>query len=350
MPCWQGPLTRGLSRVGFYNTNIAAGDTCDGDPAIVRWGPETSSCLSQNYVAALGFTDVQAGDIIVPVWETALARAKDDVIYRFKQPERPDTNTMNVDLKMNGNGPQRILGAGQMYADTMTQDDTIDPGSPNGKTLMDGSMMVRNGQATMLKEKATTNGAFKIYSQTGAPTPMTVAGTVNFTNANINVANTIQETAPVTVTVANPAGFGAQRLASKDPTQAMVISQINPLINLKVAMKRPAGSPAFPVSVQSVDVNGMGKSVAVTGTLDTRGATLKTGNIYAAQMNTIGARTATNVSINTNDPAGWQVGSIHQIGTDPDQGFKVDKMDVQVLCDGAACPDNIIIPPPDGPY
>lgn len=106
----KGAASHGMKGVGVYGSTMDANYACDGDVAVVRWGPADAldadkTCLSQLQIdtlfTAIGIT-IAPGDIIVPAWETAMARMDTRAVMRFPQPGRPDLTQMAVNLDAGG--------------------------------------------------------------------------------------------------------------------------------------------------------------------------------------------------------------------------------------------------------
>src|SRR5690606_22886236 len=50
-----GAASRGMGRLGIVGINT--GEPCEGAPARVRWGPESTACLNDAQIALIGFND-----------------------------------------------------------------------------------------------------------------------------------------------------------------------------------------------------------------------------------------------------------------------------------------------------
>jgi len=337
-----GAANRGMDRIGFVDMNLPAGDICDGQPTRVRWGPEASACLNSSHFATLHFTDVQKGDIILPVWETALTRATTDMVYRYKQPERPDTNSMNTNLVMNGND---ITGSGQMLTQNLVDTNTATMGNgaaSSGMTIRFDSGP-NPGALTMNQPATVTNQSMRIYDQNGGPTPLKVTGpepTTFMPGSNVNIANTLNDTAgSLTVAVANPGGIGVDTVESRPSGTNINIT--TDVINspTTVAVKNVL------VPVQSVSIPGANGRLAV-------GAALNTSNLSggATAMNVYGAEWHNNGGdVQTNPANPWNVGGINQGGPGfPNDNahylhtYNVTTNDCQSSED--ACPDPAVLP------
>lgn len=348
----SGATSRNLSRVGVVDVGLAAGDTCDGpNPTRVRWGPETSACLNAGHIAALGMTDVQTGDLILPVWETALARGSNDALYRFPQPERPDMNTMNTHLKMAANS---ITDAGGLLTENLVASNSAD---------MMGTMTIRFKTATgqdsnsrlRLQGPAAANNNLRIYDQTGTnATPLDVSGPSMFrpgTGNSLNIANTLQEGAPLTVNVVDPI-FGLARNFMTDtintkPGSSMLVQPSNKTL---IPPTRTTIAAEYLTTAANTGLNipAANGRFAVGGTLssDLRGRmqifpvpVFMPMSIYSAQLVTAPTGT-TQITSPT-----WSLGGLDQTGsgTLSLHGIRTP------ICDGDPCPDKMTTDPEPEP-
>ncbi len=68
--------------------------------AVVRWGNAETECLTEDELLNVYFPAARDGDLILPIWETALARAEQRALFRYPQPGRPDLQRMEVALEL----------------------------------------------------------------------------------------------------------------------------------------------------------------------------------------------------------------------------------------------------------
>lgn len=340
---FSGATSRGLNRPGIVGMNIDSSDFCDGDPTVVRWGPEESACLSASQLSMLGFSDVQTGDVIIPTWEVALATASRSALFRYRQPERPELNSMTANLDMSNQEVNDIIN-------TVTRTLTS---SPSGQTLM-GRMAVRQGHSTSLNQ-ATTNSSFNVMYD-NAPSPTTPAMQVNgiaqfnMTPASqVNVADTINvgdPSNPVTVDVATPVGVDT---VTSMGTILDIIPH-NPTDTLSLAAQQSN------LPFTSLTINGDGSDLSVLGAVTAQQGTVmqalpgETMNLYTGDFNTLP---------NPNNPVGLnfvgglsagiplRAGAVEQIGSGPNNYLQVPIVDT-TECSGIGCPDYVTDNPGGG--
>lgn len=325
----QGANHRGMSRVG--RVQGPNGDLCDGGQTRVRWGEEASSCLNDTHIGTLGFSDVREGDIIVPAWETALARSEDRAVYRYPQPERPDMNRMATALNMQANP---ILNA------ATTSTENINAGG--NVALQD--MTVRHNQATGFQDTVTVNNQpMRVYDQNGVLDPvMNVTGLVEFTAANLSVGDTLQVgTGTLDVVVANPVYTNELGNVS----HALAID-VRDAANVEVVVQdiNPAST------INNLVLLNDASRLAVTGNLDTTQFSPGNGliggvpsaNLYGAELLTATGGNTQIVHGSGNVP--WEIGAIDQKNTG---SLGVSSLQIET-CLGKACPDNVTDTPDGG--
>lgn len=307
----------GMGRLGFFQTGIPAGDTCDSAATVVRWGPEADSCLNQSQSDSL-FTDIQPGDIVVPAWETALAKMDRDAMMRFPQPGRPDLNSMMTDLAMANND---ITAAQNIRSETLVQ-------RAGGRTSTN-NFVVQQGKAIRFNQSVTAANGLIVNPDTSSGQAMQVdpGVVVTFNNA-VNIADTLQAGA---VKAAN--NITTENIGTA--TRNLNISQWNAPLN--VGVKRMTGVP------KDIEILGVNGRLAVSGTLDTTATTLRSTDVFAGRLDTSNTAVFTNggslVTINAQ--------SLDQKGNAG--SLTAYNINIGNRCDGIACPNNSTIPDPDPP-
>ena len=308
-----GASKYGMQRMGYYQTAIDPTDQCDGAPTEVRWGPESTACLNNAQIfSILQFTDVQKGDLIVPVWETAMAQELNKyAILRYPQPERTLTNTMQTNIDMGG---FKIINARNVDSNK------INAATSLGETAnLQGNLLVKTTSG--FNAQTTLAGGANIYG--GSGTTMQVSGPVVMDGGNMMATQKWDNTANVVVSnpvIVDKLGTDTQDILVKSPDGGPMMSAgisniVNPLKDLNIT--DPAGK------------------LAVAGNLNVQ--RLNAGSqldIYAAQLNTTGTAQVTS---NT-----WNIRSIEQKGSDGTHHLTVSHVKVD-NCFGNACP------PPEEP-
>ncbi len=345
-----GAASNGMDRVGIYGTN--AGGDCDGvvNGAVMSWGPDQSACLTNGLITSLGINvgTLLPGDVIVPVWETALSQNDTRLIYRHKQPERPDTNTMMTDLSFDNSAlPAGPVVCGdlnthclQNVADLDTQNLNVAViGAADTLTNFQDGLVARAGTTTNLQQ-ADMLGSVNVYDQNGAATVMNVAGLVDLsadgTPNTISVSDTINATG-VDVIAANPIQtnlIGAQVGDPRPPRTDISLIGVNP---------KAVFDDINPVTtIENVTINNATGRFNVLGSIGAAGGTQTFTNIPGSPMDIYAA------SINVVNPtsrivssSNWSVGSIDQFGNTPTNNLTVDDFRVNQDCIGRACPNAV---------
>lgn len=324
-----GAAQRGLSRIGIVGKNIPAGDSCDSLDTVVRWGPEDTACLNDNHLGTLAISDVQDGDVIVPVWESALATGSRTAMYRFKQPERPDLNIMQQNLVMNAFDIESVK---DINSDTFTANDTAQ--------LQE--LYVRNGGETRFNQATTINAPLNILDAdaTSTTTVLTVNAPVQFTQ-DMSVAAAINQgpsaTSRISTTVANPVGVDTLNTL---PGAAMNIDPIGSA-TLTVAALLSTGVP------NSLTLDGSGKTLVVGNNL-TAGSNTRIANAVGKQLHLYTGAFTTNttsffspavtMTLTGTETTRFTVGAIEQIGLGATKYLQIPRIHTGD-CHGRACPD-----------
>lgn len=314
----SGAAQQGMTRIGVIHTT--SGETCDGDTQVVRWGPETTACLTAMQLATLGFNDFQDGDLIVPTWEVALAVASPNALYRYAQPERPELNSMTANLAMLG---QDVLDVTNITSRALDADGNVNI----------NRMTVRSGHSTHFTQQATMHDAFHVRNDDAADptTPsMHVSGVAQFTSAQFNVVDTLQvgdASNPVLVDVVNP--VATNDVLGMD-TQ-LVIQPYNPSDELTLAAQQSSVAIG---SITVLDPSASGEAhLAATGGVIT-GILQSTDTIFAGNTHILPSAT------NLHSSTGISTGAIEQIGIGPTRKIHVHAVTTPV-CTGVACPDFV---------
>jgi hypothetical protein len=355
-----GANHRGLARIGYYKTGIAAGDTCDGvgNNTAVRWGPEDDACLNDAQIAAMFSPDIKPGDIVIPAWETAVAQINKDAMTRYPQPQRPDISAMSAELHMGGHN---IINSNAATVGRVAQPKDIvvtpDPTFPVPSTFQ--SMNVHgttNFNGTGTATVAMQNGLI-LNTGTGA---MTVAGPVNLTG-NLQIANDLKKTGSdnLAVIILSPSTVNLQTIQQWNPPSSLPSDPSNP----PVILIQPASGSTVTVGVSTLSgvnnlnvTSGTGR-LAVAGVFDAVGGTMQNSgsgplSLYAAQMLTVDNPANPVVIRNDADNLGWQVGSIVQNTTTG--SLQVNSLIVNVACTStntpSACPNAITGGGTGGPF
>lgn len=339
---FAGAASRGLNRPGIVGANISGTDLCDGSPMAVRWGPEESACLSDNYLTALGFTDVQDGDLIIPTWEVALANASSRALFRYRQPERPELSTMTANLNMQGQNIEGVLN-------TTTRELAVT------NTADMSRMGMRHGHQANLNF-ATTQNSLNILTPDPMQPALQVSGATEFIltpSTQVSVAEsidigdisnpTLSVDVEMPIGVAEVVGMGNLLTVEPhnpgDPLLVAAQASVSPLASLAV-LSEP-GSSSF---------------LAITGTLNAQGGTILrpepgTGvlDIFAGDFYTQATSTPVSLSFSglpTSTP--FNVGAVEQIGSGPNQFLGVPQLVIDIECSGTACPDFVTDNPEGG--
>jgi hypothetical protein len=316
-----------MQRIGFYKTGIVTGDLCDGATTAVRWGPEDSSCLNDSQIAVM-FLDVQKGDIIVPAWETALAKTNDRAMMRYPQPERPDLNVMNADLHMrlstDTTGPRHnIENAASATMDDVTIHTTAVAGSKFG------TMLVRGNSPTDFQGGTEMDNGLRVYDQNGGATPMTVAGAVNLTGGDVNISQNLLKSGTATLAVSSTNTVNVDTLGSST-VDMMIKPSTNPTFTAGVEKMLPA--------IGQLVLNSATSRLTVANNIDGSLVPLMASGtnmaVYVANLNMSG--TTQTVQATT-----LQVGSISQTGNSSNNFLAIDRLNTNgCYTTGGACPTS----------
>jgi hypothetical protein len=336
---FAGANSQGMARIGLVQ--LPGSDLCDGATTAVRWGAESSSCLNTSQVAAM-FVDAQPGDIIVPAWETALAKNTSNAMYRYKQPERSDLNAMTTALKMGGFSIQAVGQDGDLDSGINTENLTAAGTSQLGNDPTD-FMVVRQGSTATFSAPIITNGEFNVSDASAGPTAtnMNVSGSVEFTSADINIAQTLEGSTGLVVNSANPIGVPIL----KNETTLNVAAYTSGGVAAIAVDKIDAAS-----TITGMEATAPNSRLAISGDLNAENAVLRSGpsknlDFYAGQMTTHNATTIANKS---GDPLNWTVGSLES-----KSGARLTVPQLQLIdCKSTqkACPDSITDPPDQGGF
>lgn len=325
-----GAIHGGLKRVGFYKTNIPTGDTCNGAATAVRWGPEDSSCLNDAQADRLiggMFTDLQPGDVIIPAWETSLGRMDQKALLRYPQPGGPNYNSMAAPLNMGNNN---IVAADVLMVTA------IDPAFPSTLGNLNVTGNVSTNGTVNLQGPANISGGLNVTHPDG----MNVSGKVTF-NRDVIIARDLTN-----------GGSGAQLKATLQGGQTLYISDMRlkktPTGSAVIAGRNGASADVDTTRLNDditlIQTTGPSSRLAVAGILDASTSVMRPVNgrmdFYTPRLVTSGSG-----SVQTTSPAGWTMqtlenkGGVLNIGTISSPN-----------CYGPGCPNNIDLPPDDGPF
>jgi hypothetical protein len=179
----DGAASRGAKDVAVVGAVIPPnGQDCGGEVTAVRWGAlddsNAAKCIPQNafndLTAVAGITP-QPGDILIPVWEVALARMDTRALMRYPQPGREDLTQMTAPLTI-GSGIE-ITNVGHIEAANLAVTDQIDMQNiaASGTSTMN---MVTTSEATL------NNGVTQNNDDGGGQT--VIGGNVNAPEISIN--------------------------------------------------------------------------------------------------------------------------------------------------------------------
>lgn len=346
-----GAASHGMSRVGIVGA-AGSGGLCDANPtgAITRWGPDVSACLTSGLVSALGFTDVQDGDIIVPAWETALARNDLQVVFRYKQPERPDLNAMTTNLAFDNSalppGAIDCLNASTNCMRGASEVRTADIDSTGIATV--NNFLVRQGSNANLRH-VNTNNTLRVYDQNGSPDVMTVNGAVDLSGTTTSVGKTIRPNTGGTINASSPNPILTNHLGAK---VASGETPFDTTINLS-AMGAAPPAPSAAINgltgsfINDVNMTRAGGQFNTTGRIGVVGGTTRFSNNVGTPLNVFAATITTNNTANitnTTNNLDWSVGSIDQHDSaipDATKRLTVQVITINQSCYGRACPDSI---------
>jgi hypothetical protein len=390
----DGASSRSLNRVGIVNQDAVPNPSCNGvfvpvGSLHVNWGPEPTACLDQASILAI-FPTTLPGDIIIPAWEVTIARSNDQAMFRFPQPERPDTSTMYTALLMNNND---IAGAKQTRTTDIVAPGVVGVGTAGTPYNTPGNSayawQVRQGAAGAPTTATMTQGMtvgsagspanLRVSDQhAGSTVGMTINGNVAFTvGGSLNSADTIQTTAggpgPFTVEAdddvdgnpaTNPKAISVDQVGTSTTSTTVQIADLTGNTVGKAVNLTNICDPTDPAaancggrisSTQNMKINNANSRLNVTNTLDTLGRPISNSganmDVFAGQIITEAA-SGTQVGKPGGGALDWSVGAIEQTFDTATPGapgaFNAHVIQVQQECDGKACPDYVTTLPGGG--
>ncbi len=348
-----GAASKGLARMGIRpppEVELATpAIPCGVETSRVRWGDNPSDCLSDGDIAAITngvVTVLDQNDAIAPAWEIVTEITDQQAVFRYPQPNRPDGQTINIDITLDGNNVTDVDYARVTNDMTVAGDMTINLTAANlgslnvtGDSVLAGNVtttaVVSGGtpyDGDVATNSATANNGVTVGSA-GAPSELAI--TTGGLNEGVGH--------DAVLTIDDGVGTGQLDIVT-------LLQEQDPLAGSGLTLDLQGGNDLIVTGLINhfgggsfnVDGNGVnpGNFQAPSSDIDMVGNDMTlTGAGLTAAANQI----VINNPLNINSSV-----TFGSLTIDPANNITItEDLDIAIDCFGPACPDAITDPPAD---